>query len=63
MKNRFDIGTRLVDRLMQRRLRYGFIEIDDKQFLFPDQRRAFSRHKQHLIAVRAARAEMRERVA
>ena len=63
MKDRFDIRWRLVDRLVQRRLRHGFIEVDKKQFLALDQSRTLARHEHHLIPVVAAQAEMSKRVA
>src|SRR5215471_7491544 len=33
MKNRFDVGTGFVDRLVQGRLRHGFFEVDEKQLV------------------------------
>ena len=63
MKDRFDVGTGFVDCLVQGRLRHGFIEVDEKQFLAFDQSRTLARHEHHLIAPVAAQAEMSKRVA
>ena len=63
IKDRFDIGPGLVDHLVQGRLRHGFIEVDEKQFLARDQSRTLARYEHHLIALVAAHAEMGKGVA
>src|SRR5687767_10770695 len=63
MKDRFDIGTHLVDRLVQRRLRHRLVEVDKKQFVARDQSRTLARHEHYLIPLVAAQAEMSKCVA
>jgi hypothetical protein len=63
VKNRFDIGTGFINRLVQGRLRHRFVEVDKKQFVALHQSRALARHEHHLIAVCAARAQMGEGIA
>ena len=63
MKDRFDIGTGFIDRLVQGRLRHRFIEVDKKQFLALDYSRTLARHKHHFIALVAPQAEMSKGVA
>src|SRR5947207_1202382 len=63
VKDRFDIGTSFIDRLVQGRLRHGFFEVDKKQFLAFDYSRTLARHEHHLIALVATQAEMSEGVA
>src|SRR6266513_1583956 len=63
MKNRFDVGTSFVDRLVQGRLWHGLFEVDKEQFLALDDGWTLARHEHHLVALVAAQAEMSEGVA
>ena len=63
VKNRFDIGTGFIDRLVQGRLGHNFIEVDQSEFIAFDYSRTLPRHEHHLVAVLAAQAEMSKRIA